>query len=118
MLVQHVCVVWLKHLVDNTQTATSVTTGRSHLDVDTPSPWQPRSPGQEGDSPASAAEAVVASMRAHTDLLVKAALFGPVYKKNIRSVGRLFYSTHSIHIAAGVLLGQEGAKNLSFFVPL
>ena len=93
-VVQHVCVVWLKHLVDITQTATSVT-GRSQLNANTPSPQQQRSPGPEGDSPRSVAEAVVASMMAHSDLLLKAALFGPVHKKNIRLVRWFILYSHS-----------------------
>ena len=91
VVVGYVCDTWLKPLQDNTQTNSPALTGRSQ--DTTHSQPQPHAASQaeeeEGDSPrpvATRVEAVVSSMKAHTDLLMKAALFGPVHKKNIRLV--------------------------------
>ena len=108
MLVGHVCDAWLNHLLDYTQTPvarlvdctqTPVARRTRHHKDDTVT----ISPST-GDSPAgtaaplrpplppapagrlAAVEAIIASMKDHTDLLIKAATFGPVHKKNIRLV--------------------------------
>ena len=91
MLVAHVCDAWLKFLVDYTQTAVASRTGHHKDNTVTLSP----STSKSGDSPrtppppeglTAAVKAVIVSMKAHTDLLIKAATFGPVHKKNIRLV--------------------------------
>ena len=95
MLVRHVYDAWLKCLVDYTQTPDASRT-RCHKDSCTVTPLLSPSTSKSGDPPRTApppspgslaaAKAVVASMKAHTDLLIKAATFGPVHKKNIRLV--------------------------------
>lgn len=91
MLVAHVCDAWLSRLVDYTQTVVANCTGHHKDNTVTLSP----STSKSGDPPrtpplpgrlAAAIKAVVTSMKAHTDLLIKAATFGPVHKKNIRLV--------------------------------
>jgi hypothetical protein len=102
VLVGHVCDAWLNRLVDYTQTPVARRTGHHKDDTVTISP-------SIGDSPAgttapslplstspplpslpgrlaTAVETVVTSMKDHTDLLIKAATFGPIHKKNIRLV--------------------------------
>ena len=110
MLVGHVCDAWLNllldytqtpvaRLVDCTQTPVARRTGHHKDDAVTISP-------STGDSPTGTAaplrpplppapvlagrlaalKAVVASMKDHTDLLIRAATFGPVHKKNVRLV--------------------------------
>ena len=84
-------------LVDCTQTTVARRTGHHKDNAVTISP-------SAGDSPAGTAaplrpplppapagrlaalKAIVASMKDHTDLLIKAATFGPVHKKNVRLV--------------------------------
>ena len=92
LLVTHVCDTWLKWLIDYTQTAIASHTGCHKDDIVTPSPLMSKSGDPPGTLPPlssgelAAVRAVIASMKAHTDLLLKAATFGPVHKKNIRSV--------------------------------
>ena len=81
VLVTHMLDTWMDCLVDSTQTC------HRHGDSYAAGSLSSSDEGGSPEHPAVAlTEAVVASMRAHTDLLLKAALFGPVHKKNIRSV--------------------------------
>lgn len=91
------CDAWLNLLLDYTQTPVARRTGHHKDDAVTISP-------STGDSPTGTAaplqpplppevagrltvlKAVVASMKDHTDLLIRAATFGPVHKKNVRLV--------------------------------
>ena len=94
MLVAHVCDAWLKCLVDYTQTAVASRTGHHKDDTITLSPSTSKSGDPPGTPPPplgrlAAIKAVIASMKAHTDLLIRAGTFGPVHKKNIRLVTEL-----------------------------
>ena len=88
VLVTHVCDTWLECLVDYTQTAVASRPAGYHEDSTvTPSPST--STSKSADPPGAlgaAVKAIVASMKAHTDLVIMAATFGPVHKKNIRLV--------------------------------
>ena len=101
MLVAHVCDTWLKCLVDNTQTSVASANTRhkdntmaatptpgptASISGDPPSSTAPPTPTQLSLGGLAAIKAVIASMKAHTDLLIKAVTFGPVHKKNIRLV--------------------------------
>ena len=88
LLVSHVCDTWLLSLVDYTQAAPA-SRPRHHLVIDdaiTPPPSTSKLADPPEGIPGATIEAVVASMKAHTDLLMKAATFGPIHKKNIRLV--------------------------------
>ena len=85
LLVTHVIETWTNHLEDGIH-------GNSHNISNNGSPNTTTllSSSNEGSSSGpqvlAVTEAVVASMKAHVDLLLKAAAFGPIHKKNIRSV--------------------------------
>lgn len=83
VLVTHVLDTWAEYLLDSTETVCyGGRTGRAP-DTTTMTSLAMKA---SSEAAASVAEAVITSMKAHSDLLIKSALFGPVHKKNIRSV--------------------------------
>ena len=72
LLVRHVFDTWIKYL-------TGYSCPRIGANI-LPSSSSVASPGLEEVS------SVVASMKAHNNLIIKASVFGPVHKKNIRLV--------------------------------
>ena len=88
LLVTHMLDTWTNHLVDCTHDHSSDSS--SNETSQSPNTTTSLSSSIEGGSPGlrdlAMTEAVIASMKALVDLLIKAVLFGPVHKKNIRSV--------------------------------